>query len=113
METAQRNYKNTISKWLVVCTIAIVCSSCNNSIIREGTGAASSGKECRVDEAASGTKIKKSICMTTEEWAVVDARNAEIAKEQERLSADALRRIRTQSGLSQGSGMDNPNTPSP
>jgi len=109
--------KNLSLLWVACCSIALLSSVCvAKEIKKDGSVAESTGKpkrECRTF-ATTGSKMRRSVCMSKEEWAVADARQKELDAEEERNTDTTFRKIREHSGLSiNGDGLDNPNTPSP
>lgn len=97
-------------------SIATFCTACVTQNTREdGSVAKSDGdseRECRT-YGTTGTKMKRSICRSKEEWAVVDAREQELESEQERETNSFFRRTSESSSLITGDGLDNPNAPPP
>ena len=115
MKTIRIQTKKFLFFWVAACCIALLSSaSIADDIKKEGAVAESAKKskrECRTF-ATTGSKMRRSVCMTKEEWAVADARQKELDKEQERNMEKTFRKIRSHTGLSiNGDGLDNPNTP--
>ena len=99
--------KQYLSGAIFIC-IVLFFTGCNNSIIREGTASADSDLECR-SELAKGTKVRRSLCLSEEKWAELDARADSLEDQQERDLDIFFRRATQQSGLGLGSAA--PETP--
>ena len=101
---------------LIAASIVLLCSACVTQASKSGSVAQESAKSKKICRSASetGSRIRsKSICLTQEEWAVVDARQKEIDANRERDTDKFFRRSLEKSGQISGSGLDNPNAPSP
>jgi hypothetical protein len=86
----------------LLCQVSLFSACSNTSEIAEGNGVSS--RECR-GVSTIGSKMKRSVCKTAEEWAKIDE---EAAKESE-IQNEFFRRVRESAGLSGGG---TPSTPS-
>ena len=66
-----------------------------------------SKRECR-SFSSPGTKMKESVCRTAEQWAIIDAGEAE-RQGREGLVDEFFRRAGEAGAFSEGQGFDNPN----
>ena len=57
--------------------------------------------------------MRRSFCLSKEEWAMVDAQNQELDSEKQKDKDIFFRRAIQQGGLSTGDILDNPNSPGP
>lgn len=96
-----RRVKDSFITVAAVC-LALFCSACNNNIIREGTATADSDLECRA-VLAKGTRVNRSLCLTEDKWAELDARAQTLADQQERDADVFFQRSLQKSGLGLGS----------
>lgn len=114
MKTIRALYKKTFFLCVAAFSIVLLCSTCVTQDSKHGNVAQKtdkSKKECR-SSSETGSRIqRRSICLTKEEWAIVDARQKEIDADKERDKDKFFRRSRENSGQISGSGLDNPNTP--
>jgi hypothetical protein len=93
--------------FLCACSFVVLFAGCASSANPEGENTAqASDRECRTERSA-GTKMKRSVCMSAEEWAIADARN----QEKEDLQNEYFRRVRENSTQGAGPQFDTP-TPS-
>jgi len=88
----------------LILPVALLGAGCA-STDADGDGVAD--RECRSTESL-GSKIRRSVCMSPEEWAVVDERNAEINAENGRLKDRILKQALEQGTQVQGRGFDTP-----
>jgi uncharacterized lipoprotein YajG len=70
----------------------------------DGTAAAESDRECRPVSGATGSRMRQSVCMTTEEWALADAE----AKEREDIQSEFFRRVGENATQQPGPSFDSP-----
>ena len=114
MNTVPTLKKKTFFYCVAAFSIVMLCSTCVTQDSKQGNVAQmteKAKKECR-SFSETGSRIqRRSICLTKEEWAIVDARQKEIDADQERDTDKFFRRSLEQSGQMSGSGLDNPNTP--
>ncbi|OGT86620.1 MAG: hypothetical protein A3G96_03025 [Gammaproteobacteria bacterium RIFCSPLOWO2_12_FULL_52_10] len=93
---------------------ALFCSvGATQEINKDGAEAGSiekSDRECRTSRSI-GSKIRRSQCLSKEEWALVDARQQELEKESQKNKDEYFRRTIQRGGLIRDDALDNPNTP--
>lgn len=77
-------------------------SACASS---DEDGAVSSNRECRTIKTV-GSKMRQSICRSTEVWAIYDEREAEALAANEETKDEIFREALRQSGTIQGPGFD-------
>ena len=92
------NYKHTASL-LFACLLSLLGTACAST---DGDDTASA-RECR-GVASLGSKMKRSVCMSPEEWAAIDAAAAEESTAQ----SDFFRRARESGSLGAGPEFDSP-----
>ena len=79
------------------CFILLLAGCASSDNTGDSTSGVASAQECRTAGSA-GTKLKRSVCMSAEEWALADAK----AQESEDLKNEYFRRVRENS--TQGAG---------
>jgi hypothetical protein len=89
------------------CCVCIAQESRDTGAVAEK---AATKKECRSTR-SKGTKMRRSICLTREEWAEIDAQTKQALSEQEKDKDGFFRRAIQRGGLGTGDMMDNPNSP--
>lgn len=81
------------------------CCGCGTSAPQgEGSAAAAGERECRPVAGATGSRMRQSVCMTAEEWAVADAK----AKEREDIQSEFFRRVGENAAQGQAPAFDDP-----
>lgn len=77
-------------------SLALLLSGCTSPAdnVGESATAQAEDRECRTTGSA-GTKMKRSVCMSTEKWAIADAKG----QEQEDLRNEYFRRVRESATL--------------
>ena len=88
---------------LGIMVLGLFLGGCTTTESEEGADTASSQRECRTQK-TQGSKMRRSICMTTEEWAEVDRQQTQALAEQANTD-DVLRRTQdynTQNSVSPG-----------
>ena len=95
---------------LLVACLVVSVTGCVTQTSKDGVTSDATERECRTT-ATIGSKMRRSLCLTKEDWAAIDAKEAEIAADKERDSDEFFRRSYQRSGLTTGDAMDNPNSP--
>ncbi len=100
--------------WMAAFGIALLSFAGATQVISSDEAVAESSKksdrECRTSRSV-GSKIRRSQCLSKEEWALVDARQQELEKESQKNKDEYFRRTIQRSGLVRDDVLDNPNTP--
>jgi len=101
--------------WLATCGFFLFGSACTTPETgKDGSVARNtdkSDKECRTLETVGSRLRSSSVCMTKDEWAIIDAREKEHEETAERDKDKFFRRTMEKSGFGGGAVLDNPNTP--
>ena len=116
MITIQVQNKNPLLIRMGVYGLALSCCICaaqeNNNAGAVAEKPAKSERECRTTRSI-GSKMRRSFCLSKEEWAMVDAQNQELDSVKQKDKDIFFRRAIQQGGLSTGDILDNPNSPGP
>lgn len=70
----------------------------------DGTAVAASERECRPVSGGTGSRMRQSVCMTKDEWAMADAE----AKEREDIQSEFFRRVGESAAQTQAPAFDSP-----
>ena len=101
--------------WLTSCSIILLFPACTTQeTSKQGSVAQNTdkaAKECRTLETVGSRLRSSSVCMTKEEWAIIDAREKEHEETAERDKEKFFRRTMEKSGFGGAAVLDNPNTP--
>lgn len=97
--------RHTLPFFYACCFVLVLAGCASPETTGEDGTAQASNRECRTTGSA-GTKMKRSVCMSTEEWAIADASN----QEREDLQNEYFRRARE--SATQGPAPEFATTPS-
>jgi hypothetical protein len=100
-----KNNLKTCLATMTLCGFAALGSACSTSEA-SGDGDVASERECRSFE-QPGTKMRESVCRSKEQWAIVDAGNAE-RNNREELVDEFFRRQGELGAQGQGPAFDTP-----
>ena len=102
--------------WIAASGITLCYSVCGaQEINKDETVAKSvekSERECRTSR-SKGSKIRRSICLTKEEWVTVDAREQEMQTKIDRDKDTFFRKSIQQGSLNNSDPLDSPGGPAP
>ena len=92
--------KNTVCLAFAVLMLA----GCNTPTSDGSSAAAADDRECRPVGGGTGSRMRQSVCMSKEEWAVEDARE----QEREDVQDEFFRRVGENTTQQQGPAFDSP-----
>ena len=116
MKTVSVRKINSFHFWIAASGITLFCSVCGAQEINKDEAVAKSSekseRECRTS-GSKGSKIRRSVCLTKEEWATVDAREQELQTKMDRDKDAFFRKAIQQGSLNNSDALDSPGGPAP